>query len=107
MKTIVASRTPDGLALHLPKVRTQRDVAFAGNYREGPTAQRPSTRRTLTMAWIARCIRIPASESQKTFLLVICVVAMSVMAVGLVWQAEIIAHQQEAIHWLETLKFGG
>jgi len=28
---------------------------------------------------------------------------MSVMAVGLVWQAEIIAHQQEAIHWLETL----
>jgi len=36
-----------------------------------------------------------------------CIVAMSVMAVGLVWQAEIIAHQQEAIRWLETLKFGG
>src|SRR5258707_335382 len=72
MKMIVASRTPDGLALHLPKASTQRDVAFAGNYREGPTAQRPSTRRTLTMAWIARCILIPASESQKTFLLVIC-----------------------------------
>jgi hypothetical protein len=29
------------------------------------------------------------------------------MAVGLVWQAEIIASQREAIHWLETAKFGG
>jgi hypothetical protein len=59
------------------------------------------------MDWIARCFRVPASETQKTLLLVICVVAMSVMAVGLVWQAEIIAHQREAIRWLETLKFGG
>ena len=97
----------DGLALHLPKVTVQRDVAFAGNYRVGPTAQRPSTRRPLTMDCIARCFRIPASETQKTFLLVICVVAMSVMAVGLVWQAEIIAHQREAIRWLESAKLGG
>jgi hypothetical protein len=29
------------------------------------------------------------------------------MAVGLVWQAEIIAHQREAIRWLEAAKFGG
>lgn len=59
------------------------------------------------MAWLARCFRIPASESQKTFLLVVCVVAMSVMAVGLVWQAEIIAHQREAIRWLESMRVGG
>jgi hypothetical protein len=59
------------------------------------------------MDLIARCFRVPASETQKTFLLVICVVAMSVMAVGLVWQAEIIAHQREAIRWLETAKLGG
>jgi len=77
--------------LHLRNATARRDVAFAGNYRVGPTAQRPSTRRSLTMDWIARCFRVPASETQKTFLLVICVVAMSVMAVGLVWQAEIIA----------------
>jgi hypothetical protein len=32
---------------------------------------------------------------------------MSIMAVGLVWQAEIIASQREAIQWLETAKFGG
>jgi hypothetical protein len=59
------------------------------------------------MDWIVRCFRVPASESQKTFILVVCVVAMCVMAVGLVWQAEIIAHQREAIRWLETAKLGG
>jgi hypothetical protein len=32
---------------------------------------------------------------------------MSVMTIGLLWQAEIIANQREAIHWLETAKFGG
>lgn len=59
------------------------------------------------MEWIARCLHLPASETQKTIVIAICVVAMSVMAVGLVWQAEIIANQREAIHWLETAKFGG
>ena len=58
------------------------------------------------MSWIARCLHGPASETQKTFLLVICVVAMSAMVVGLVWQAEIIVHQREAIRWLESVKFG-
>jgi hypothetical protein len=59
------------------------------------------------MAWLARCFHIPASESQKTFIIAVCVVAMSIMTVGLVWQAEVIASQREAIRWLETLKFGG
>jgi hypothetical protein len=59
------------------------------------------------MAWIARCFRIPASETQKSFIIAVCVVAMSIMAVGLVWQAEIIASQREAIRWLETAKIGG
>ena len=59
------------------------------------------------MSWIARYVRIPANESQKTFVLAICVVAMSIMAVGLVWQAEVIAHQREAIRWLESVKLGG
>jgi hypothetical protein len=56
---------------------------------------------------LARFVRIPASESQKGLIIAVCVVAMSIMAVGLVWQAEIIASQREAIHWLETAKFGG
>jgi len=40
---------------------------------------------------LARFIRVPASESQKGFIIALCIVAMSIMAVGLVWQAEIIA----------------
>jgi len=59
------------------------------------------------MAWIARVLRLPASETQKSLIIAVCVVAMSIMAVGLVWQAEIIASQRQAIQWLETPKVGG
>jgi hypothetical protein len=59
------------------------------------------------MHWLARFVRIPASESQKGFVIALCIVAMSIMTVGLVWQAEIIASQREAIRWLETAKLGG
>jgi hypothetical protein len=59
------------------------------------------------MNWLARFARIPASESQKNFVIAVCVVAMSIMTIGLVWQAEIIASQRQAIRWLETAKFGG
>ena len=58
------------------------------------------------MDWLARFVRIPASESQKGFIIALCIVAMSIMTVGLVWQAEIIASQREAIRWLETAKLG-
>lgn len=56
---------------------------------------------------IARFFRLPASETQKTIVIVICIVAMSIMSVGLLWQAQIIASQRDAIRWLETMKFGG
>jgi hypothetical protein len=59
------------------------------------------------MDWLARFVHIPASESQKSFVIAVCVVAMSIMTIGLVWQAEIIASQREAIRWLETAKLGG
>jgi hypothetical protein len=32
---------------------------------------------------------------------------MSFMSIALVWQAQIIAGQREAIQWLVRLKFGG
>jgi hypothetical protein len=48
-----------------------------------------------------------ASESQKNIVLVICILAMSVMCIGLVWQAQVIANQREDIKWLQDLKFGG
>jgi hypothetical protein len=59
------------------------------------------------MAWLARRFSLPASESQKSVVIAICVVAMSIMTVGLVWQAEVIATQRDAIRWLETAKLGG
>lgn len=58
------------------------------------------------MAWLRRTLRLPAGESHIGLVLVFCVVSMSLMSVALVWQAEIIANQREAIHWLQQLKFG-
>lgn len=52
-------------------------------------------------------LRQTASESQRNMVLLICVLVMSAMCIGLIWQAQIIADQRENIKWLETLKFGG
>lgn len=56
---------------------------------------------------ITRFLRLPAAESHKNLVIAVCIIAMSIMSVGLVWQAQIIANQREAIQWLETMKFGG
>jgi hypothetical protein len=59
------------------------------------------------MAWLIRKLRIPASESAMGVVLAFCIISMGLMSVALIWQAQIIANQREAIQWLETLKFGG
>jgi hypothetical protein len=59
------------------------------------------------MAWLIRKLRIPASESSMGIVLMFCIITMGLMSVALLWQAQIIANQREAIQWLETLKFGG
>jgi hypothetical protein len=59
------------------------------------------------MTWLIRKLRIPASESAMGVVLTFCIVTMGLMSVALIWQAQIIANQREAIQWLETLKFGG
>jgi hypothetical protein len=59
------------------------------------------------MSRIVRALHIPVSESQKSLVIVFCIVAMSIMSIGLVWQAQIIANQREAIHWLASARFGG
>ena len=59
------------------------------------------------MSWIARKLNSQASESQMGLLLTICIIAMSIMSIGLVWQAQIIANQRDDIRWLQNLKFGG
>jgi hypothetical protein len=59
------------------------------------------------MSWIVRSLHVPSSESQKSFVIVFCLIMMSIMSIGLVWQAQIIANQREAIQWLEGAKIGG
>jgi len=59
------------------------------------------------MSWMTRKLRIPASEGSMGIILTICVVAMGLMSIALLWQAQIIANQREAIQYLETVKFGG
>ncbi|MGB7284092.1 MAG: hypothetical protein WBE13_17640 [Candidatus Acidiferrum sp.] len=59
------------------------------------------------MVWLMRKLHIPASESTMGIVLTVCIVAMGLMSIALLWQAQIIANQRDAIHWLETLKFGG
>ena len=59
------------------------------------------------MAWLIRKLRIPANESHMGIVLAFCIITMSMMSIALLWQAQIIADQRQAIQWLETLKFGG
>jgi hypothetical protein len=58
------------------------------------------------MERIRRIFRVPAQESHLGLALAFCLLAMSAMSIALVWQAQIIANQREAIRWLEQLKFG-
>lgn len=59
------------------------------------------------MAWLIRKLRLPANESHTSLVLAVCIFLMSLMSIGLIWQAQIIADQRNAIKWLESLKFGG
>jgi hypothetical protein len=59
------------------------------------------------MAWLIRTLRLPAAETHTNLALAVCVFMMSLMSVAIIWQAQIIANQREAIRFLENLKFGG
>jgi hypothetical protein len=59
------------------------------------------------MAWLRRVLCLPAHESKIGLALVFCVITLSFMSIALVWQAQIIANQREAIQWLEQVKLGG
>jgi hypothetical protein len=58
------------------------------------------------MSWLGRNLESPVSESQKGLVLAVCLVAMSIMCVVLVWQAQVISNQRDTIHWLQTIKLG-
>ena len=59
------------------------------------------------MEWLRRALRLQVQESSVGIVLILCLLTMSAMSIALVWQAEIIANQREAIRWLEQLKMGG
>jgi hypothetical protein len=59
------------------------------------------------MAWLVRTLRLPAAESHTNVALAFCVFLMGLLSVAIIWQAQIIANQRDAIRFLETLKFGG
>ena len=59
------------------------------------------------MEWIRRVFRSEIRESHLGVALIVCLIVMSAMSIALVWQAQIITDQREAIRWLETMKFGG
>lgn len=58
------------------------------------------------MEWIRRVFRSQIRESHIGVALILCLIIMSAMSVALVWQAQIIANQRDAIRWLEQLKAG-
>ena len=58
------------------------------------------------MEWIRRAFRSEIRESYIGVALILCLLIMSAMSVALVWQAQIIANQRDAIRWLEQLKAG-
>ena len=56
------------------------------------------------MEWIRRVFRSEIRESHIGVALIVCLIVMSAMSIALVWQAQIIANQRDAIRWLEQLK---
>jgi hypothetical protein len=58
------------------------------------------------MEWIRRVFRSEIRESHIGVALIFCLIVMSAMSIALVWQAQIIANQRDAIRWLEQLKAG-
>jgi hypothetical protein len=57
------------------------------------------------MESIRRVFNVPASETQTGIVLALCIFAMSVMSLVLVWQAQVIAKQNAVIRMFES-RFG-
>jgi hypothetical protein len=57
------------------------------------------------MEWIRRVFHVPATETQTGIVLALCIFAMSVMSIVLVWQAQVIAKQNAVIRMFES-RFG-
>jgi hypothetical protein len=49
------------------------------------------------MSWLGRNLRDPATESQSRLILALCVIALSVMCILVIWQSQVIANQRDTI----------
>lgn len=58
------------------------------------------------MEWIRRMFNLPATDTQTGVALGLCIFAISVLSIVLVWQAQIIANQKAVIRMFES-RFGG
>ncbi|HUL32814.1 MAG TPA: hypothetical protein VL128_02935 [Candidatus Eisenbacteria bacterium] len=58
------------------------------------------------MDWMRRFVIMPASETQMGLVLALCIFAMSLMSIALVWQAQVIAKQNAVIHLMQS-RVGG
>jgi len=54
-----------------------------------------------------RRLTVPASESNLTVALALCVIVMSLLLCGMMWQSGIINYQQELIRLLWQSRYGG
>jgi hypothetical protein len=54
------------------------------------------------MDWLRRLFHVPASETQTGIVLGLCIFAMSVMSIVLVWEAQVIAQQNAVIRMFES-----
>ena len=55
---------------------------------------------------LMKSLTIPATESQLSVALALSVLVMSIMLWGILWQANVISQQREAIRWLWSLHGG-
>jgi hypothetical protein len=58
------------------------------------------------MGFIRR-LAVPASESHLTVALALCMLVMSLLLCGIMWQSGVISYQQELIRLLWDARFGG
>ena len=56
------------------------------------------------MPSIRRILRSEIRESHVGIALMLCLLVMAAMSIALVWQAQIIANQRDAIRWLEQVR---
>lgn len=56
---------------------------------------------------LLRRLSVPASESHLTLALALCIIVMSLLLCGMMWQTGVIDYQRELIRLLWQSRYGG